>query len=309
MNFMEMYLLNRANILSGSISSGSIDGGFPETQGSSDPNTIATGTHSVPFISTLNQRQNSGSFTYSSSFNQQLATPNPGMASDSQIKQQFWFALGDASPATDSSYGSTNLQHLQGHDDNMRAGKTVLQFGKFDQLARAAQMHQYNGSDMNYSPWFSSVLFVKNTTASDISKTVTFFGSSNNNSSYGHMAAATIVPNNVSKVATTGQTTSRFVSYQSQTYGAEQSGSATFPANKTTAIVWTHNLFYWTSFSSGAHWSGNTRLRKVDQLFDGTGLVPDHKMTAVAYQGRSNNFTADQPWRVWKECGDILGDN
>jgi hypothetical protein len=86
--------------------------------------------------------------------------------------------------------------------------------------------------------------------------------------------------------------------------------SATFPANKTTAVVYSTSAVYWTNFTSGLQGGQKLAVMGLDTLFNGTnGLVPDLDMTTMAQQSRNNSYHHQQPWRLWKECGDLMGDD
>ena len=105
MNFMELYLLNRANQVNASLSTSGIDGGFPEPVASTDAGSVPNSAHTVPVISTCCYREHSESTSWSSSYSGQQTTPDTGLqyGGDSNNNQYFWFALGDASPEYDKN--------------------------------------------------------------------------------------------------------------------------------------------------------------------------------------------------------------
>lgn len=304
MNFMEQYLLNRANLVAGSLTAGTtVSGGFPEFVSDTSAGAIPNSIHSIPFITTGWARQNSTNLNWDSSYSGQLTTPDFEMPNHQGAKMVFWNALGDKTPQYngDSSYRHSKSAAT---DNNHPQYQTMLMFGRYNVAGRTMYQTQYNGTSGGYGPGICNVMFIKNTTASTITKTVKTYGSCESGS-YNGAAIATITPNNTEMKSTTGDTYVRTANSNSSSYAQEISGSVQFAANKTTALLWTNPCRYWTSFSSGAHWQGRSYLRNLSDIFDGTGLVPDHKLTAVAYQGRNNTWTTNDPWRVWKECGDI----
>ena len=304
MNFMEQYLLNRANNVAGSLSSGSsVSGGFPEFVSDTSAAAIPNSVHSIPFITTGWARQTSANLSWDSSYTGQLTTPDFKMPNENGGKMVFWNALGDKTPQYN---GDASYRHSKSAatDNNHPQYQTMLMFGRYNVAGRTMYQTQYNGTSGSYGPGICNVMFIKNTTASDITKTVKSFGS-NEYGSYNGAAIATLTPNNTEMKSTTGQSFVQGTQSTSNSYALELSCSVNFAANKTTALLWTNPCSYWTTFSSGAHWHGRSYLRNLSDIFDGTGLVPDHKLTAVAYQGRNSTWTTNDPWRVWKECGDI----
>ena len=305
MNFMELYLLNRANRVSESIGSGGgVAGGFPEVVTNTTSDNMPNKPHSIPVITTGWERQNSSSLNWDSSYTGQLTTPNYGMPNSANIKMGFWQALGDKTPEYNGNSSYRPSKSKCG-DNNRPSLQTMLIFGRYDTVGRTIYQTQYNGSSSSCCPGIANVMFIKNPTGSQITKTFKILGTNTYDNSYNTMAIATITPNNTSMQNTTGTSESRVAYSTSTTYNTNLSASIAFPAGKTIAVIWTNPMIYWTSFSSGAHWHGRSYAHNLSSVFDSAGLVPDHKLTAVAYQGRNNNWTQNEPWRVWKECGDI----
>ena len=105
MNFMEQYLLNRANQVAGSLSSGSsVSGGFPEFVSDTSAGAIPNSIHSIPFITTGWARQNSTDLNWDSSYSGQLTTPDFEMPNHQGAKMVFWNALGDKTSIGCSSF-------------------------------------------------------------------------------------------------------------------------------------------------------------------------------------------------------------
>lgn len=302
MNFMELYLLNRANRLS---VGGGVAGGFPEVVSNTTEEMMPNSPHSIPIITTGWERQNSSDIQWDSSYGGQQTTPNYQMDNSYNIQMAFWQALGDKTPQFS---GNSSYQHSKAKcGDNSRPSlQTMLLFARYDTVGRTLYKTQYNGSSNSYSPGIANVMFVKNPTASSISKTFRTTGTNSYGASYNGAAIAQIVPNNTVMSAVTGATYTRLATDNSNSWDTNLSATVTVPANTTIALIWTNPMKYWTSFSSGAHWHGRSYAYNLSNLFSG-GLVPDHKLNAVAYQGTNTSWTQSEPWRVWKECGDVFG--
>lgn len=302
MNYIELYLLNRANKVKASIGTPTAGGSpFPEMEGE----VAATSPTIIPMIFSQYDRSTSGQLSWTSNNNfSQAYTTNMDSVGDMNLS--FWFALGDASPNTTGN--SSYFQRFAGKFNNGESNKTRLLYGTRQWIGHFGNHYSYGGNT-TYSPFCSSVMFIRNPTGADITKTFKFSHTTGSQASYSATAICSIVPNNTSKTSTNSTTATRNYLHTSNSYSQTGTCSITFPANKTTAVVFVASAINWTSFSSGQHWVLGQYIQNLNEIFDSSGLVPDLKMTTVAYQGRNNSWTEQSPYMVWTECGAVYGDD
>jgi hypothetical protein len=306
MNFMDLYLLNRANKLNNTLNSGSGGDGFPTSQVSVQGSTIPNAPHTVPVLMTMNNRYGAYNTHWSSAINGE-GNYEASLNNTTSIEQCFWGSMGGGMQPNADASAIAEATGMFSEHPNQEAGGARVVYAKDDRVGRAQSWFSYNGQG-NYSPIMMGVMFVKNPTSSDIVKTIGLNYSTGSNGHVTGAGIATITPNNTSKTATTSATTSSSLTInaanQTQT---NSSASATFAAEKTTAVVFSSSGYYWGGFSSGVMGTIRCHLTGLDSLFDGS-LEPDLKMHAMALQTRNNNFNLAQPYLLWKECGDVLGD-
>ena len=308
MNFMDLYLLQRANKLKDSLSSGSSAGGSPFTIKSNNSGDFPNKPHIVPILISGQERYTQGpnGNTWSSSWGGATNNFQSRINDEPSANMAFWGAMGNMQP---ENYTNNNIGQINSIMPRQEMGGPRIMYAKGDRVGLTFG-YQIPGGNSNYTPLMNAVLFVKNTTNADVSAYVRMRGS-NQDSTYSAQGIATISPNNVAKTATTGTSYTNRYTYTSGTINADSGNiSATFPANKTTAVVYSTSAVYWTSFSNGQQGSQKLAVMGLDTLFNGTnGLVPDLDMTTMAQQSRSNSYHNQQPWRLWKECGDLMGDD
>lgn len=307
MNFMDLYLLNRANSLTSTLSSGNTGDGFPTAQVSVGASGLPNIPHTVPALITMSARNGSTTLSWSTNIRGENAY-QCNLPNTTSIQQCFWGAMGGGmQPNADASnkyeaYGSRS-EHV-----NQEAGGASVLYAKDDRVGRAQSWFGYN-TGSSYTPFMMGLMFVKNPTSSDVVKTLGLSYSAGAGASYDGAGIATITPNNTSKKATTGTTqTSCLDVGATGSSGNNGTSSVTFAAGKTTAVVFSASGYYWGGFSSGSMGVLKCHLTGLDSLFDGS-LAPDLNMHATALQTRNNNFNLAQPDLLWKECGDVLGDN
>lgn len=306
MNYLELYLLNRANKLKDNIGTPSVGGAiFPQNEAAVDTVNSEGAFVAPPQIMTMVCRQTSHNHNWTS--NPQVdSTWYSDSQNESSMNRAFWFALGDMAPQSAADSG-THV-HKAGWQGNHDVGKTWINYLKQNWVGHAAHFHKYNGST-TYTSMLISVMFIKNTTASDVTRTVNWVHTTGANTSYSAGSAILFVPNSTAKTTTTDAVPTRLALQTStNSYGYATQYSMTLPANKTVAMVNIAPANQWTTFTSGSHSQAANYIFNADTIF-GDGIVPDYEMTTIAYQGRNNSFTSQSPHLIWTECGAIYGDD
>jgi hypothetical protein len=309
MQFMDLYLLQRANKLKDSLSSGSSTGGSPFTiKSNSEDGDLPNKPHIVPILISGQERYTQGdnANTWSTSWTGAQNDFQGRINDEQSANMAFWGAMGNMQP---QNYTNNPMGQLNSIMPRQELGGPRIMYAKGDRVGLTFG-YQIPGGSSNYTPFMNAVLFVKNTTNADVSAYVRMRGS-NQTSTHSAQGLATISPNNVAKTATTGTSYTNHYTYGSGTMNQDSGNiSATFPANKTTAVVYSTSGVYWTAFTSGQQGGQKLAVMGLDTLFNGTnGLVPDLDMTTMAQQSRNNSYHHQQPWRLWKECGDLMGDD
>ena len=307
MHFMDLYLLQRANKLKDSLSSGSSSGGSPFTiKSNGKDGDLPNKPHIVPILIAGQERYTEGANgnTWSSSWSGATHTFHSYVNDEPSANMAFWGAMGNMQP---ENYTNNDLGQINSIMPRQELGGPRIMYAKGDR-AGLTFGYQVGGGNANYPPLLNAVLFVKNPTNADVSSYVSMRGSSYN-SPYATQGIATLAPDNVAKTATTGTSWTNHYSSASSQINSLANVSVTFPANKTTAVVYSTSALYWTAFSNGQQGGQKLEVMGLDILFNGTnGLVPDLDMTTMAQQSRNNSYQNQQPWRLWKECGDLMGD-
>lgn len=308
MHFMDLYLLQRANKLKDSFSSSSSSGGSPFTiKSNGKAGDLPNKPHIVPILIAGQERYTQGANgnSWTSSWSGASNTFYGHVNDEPSANMAFWGAMGNMQP---ENYTNNDLGQINSIMPRQELGGPRIMYAKGDR-AGLTFGYQIAGGDSTYTPLMNAVLFVKNPTNADVSSIVRMKGSSNG-SPYSTQGIATLVPDNVAKTATTGTSWANYYNSAAGQISADSGAlTVTFPANKTTAVVYSTSGVYWTSFSNGQHGGQKLEVSGLDTLFNGTnGLVPDLDMTTMAQQSRNNSYQNQQPWRLWKECGDLMGD-
>jgi len=306
MNFMDLYLLNRANKLTNTLNSGSGGDGFPTAQVSVSGSGLPNIPHTVPALMTMSARGGSTDLSWSSSIRGESAY-QCNLPNDTSIMQCFWGAMGGGMQPNADASNKAEATGSRSEYNNQEAGGASVLYAKDNRVGRSQNWFGYN-TGSSYTPFMMGLMFVKNPTSSDIVKTLGLNYSAGSASSYDGAGIATITPNNTSKTATTGTTQTSYLNVGATANYSQGTSSVTFEAGKTTAVVFGASGYYWGGFGSGAMGIIRCHLTGIDNIFDGS-LAPDLNMHATALQTRNNLFNLAQPYLLWKECGDVLGDN
>ena len=142
------------------------------------------------------------------------------------------------------------------------------------------------------------VIFIKNTTASDITRTVSFGGSTYWSSGYEGMGLFVATPNNTNanKSSISGLTWTNLYNNATSTANIASSASVVIPAGKTVAILLYTSAYYYTGINSYyaqfLHWY----IFSFRNGFLTTGLEVDIDRTLRAWQCRGYQYS----YELWK---------
>lgn len=158
---------------------------------------------------------------------------------------------------------------------------------------------RYSVSSYEYTYPYAlvGVLFIKNTTNSDITRTFYFGGSSYWSSGYEGLGCFVATPNstNDDPSSITGITWSNIYSYASSTSNVAGSANVTVPANKTVAVLLYSSSYYYTGsynhYTQFMHWY----IYSFRSNFLTTGLEIDVDRTLRAWQCRGLQYT----YQLW----------
>lgn len=142
------------------------------------------------------------------------------------------------------------------------------------------------------------VIFIKNTTAADITRTVSFGGSTYWSSGYEGMGLFVATPNNTNanKSSISGLTWTNLYNNATSTANIASSASVVIPAGKTIAILLYTSAYYYTGINSYyaqfLHWY----IFSFRNGFLTTGLEVDIDRTLRAWQCRGYQYS----YELWK---------
>lgn len=142
------------------------------------------------------------------------------------------------------------------------------------------------------------VIFIKNTTAADITRTVSFGGSTYWSSGYEGMGLFVATPNNTNanKSSISGLTWTNLYNNATSTANIASSASVVIPAGKTVAILLYTSAYYYTGINSYyaqfLHWY----IFSFRNGFLTTGLEVDIDRTLRAWQCRGYQYS----YELWK---------
>ena len=178
--------------------------------------------------------------------------------------------------------------------------KSKMVFGNGRFVGTAGITHGKDGA--SYSPFTTSVMFVKNPTASNINATVYNRYTNYWNAGYEGAGLQIGTPNHTDKASVSSLSWSSRWTATSNTSGTQNSASCTFPANKTCVLVHTSTDWYWTGTTYNHYWSSMNGFYNL-QVLRNAGLECDLELTQTFYQGRSGgNSTYLNNYRWWNEC-------
>lgn len=179
-------------------------------------------------------------------------------------------------------------------------------------------MQTFSGRGGNdYSPWSSNIMFVRNTTDSNITKTVYGYYTNYWNNGYEGAAFHVYTPNHTDYTSVTRQNGSWTTPWSTSSGGGNPNSwnaSVTFPANKTVALLFSCNTNYYSNFSYHSQFRCTNYFSHLYTMFDGTGqLVCDLQMSQVFHQAhipqfRSENYNNNESFfHFYNKCGEIFG--
>ena len=186
------------------------------------------------------------------------------------------------------------------------------------QTCGAMHMQTMEGrSSDNYAPMCVNILFARNTTGQDLSRTVQFHYSNRWNNGYEGAAMHVYTPNSTTYAGATGSNGNWNTVWNTTSGGGNHSGagaSVTFPANKTIAIMTVSTLSYWTASSYWTHMRNTNYFSNINSWMDGSGdIVCDLKLSQTYRQARipefNQNYTNTETFhRFYNKCGQIFGE-
>ena len=190
--------------------------------------------------------------------------------------------------AYDNEYVSFHKQ--PGIEFMQGAAGYFLHAHQFTRYANSANQYNYPSAQLG-------VIFIKNTTTEDITRTFTFGGSSYWNSGYEGGSIQLAVPDetNANKENITGLSWNVLYSYSSSTNNFSQSVNVTIPAGKTVALVLYASERYVTS-SSGYQFFQQFYIQNFRSTFMTAGLEIDYERTLKAWRRGENLTAGHQLW-------------
>tara|TARA_B100000941_G_scaffold233089_1_gene175579 strand:+ start:884 stop:1828 length:945 start_codon:yes stop_codon:yes gene_type:complete len=199
---------------------------------------------------------------------------------------------------------------------------------KRDHLGPTSMMVIEGRGTNSYTPWGTTIMFVRNKSSSDITVGVQYELTNYWNNGYEGQSFSIYRPNSTeyTSTTTTGQTTNNTSQGWDTIYTSGNTSnistitsSVTLPANKTSALMlctnthYTNNASYWTVF----RYACNFQSMKTSFL-DNTSLECDLQMSQTYHQARIKAFgdgtvtdygsAGEQFYRFYNECGAIYGD-
>ena len=221
--------------------------------------------------------------------------------------QRFWFPQGSVSG--DVSFNYHNRMDSAAHWEMggiQWADRNAVGIGEF------VPSHNFNTS---YSPIMSRMLFLKNTTDSDITWQPYGGGSSRYSSGYDGSSFNYWVPNSANYTDVTSVNGYTPWTYSSSSWNFTAGfGNITFPAGTTVAMCLVNSAYDWTSTYSIYWVYGHNYLYNLDTM--PVGLRCDLKAT-LAYQTMrdsnkytgSNQYTAADIVTFFNRIGQVYGNN
>jgi len=142
------------------------------------------------------------------------------------------------------------------------------------------------------------VIFIKNNTNADITRTISFGGSTYWSSGYESMGLFLANPNNTNanKSSISGLTWTNLYNNATSTANIASSASVTIPAGKTVAILLYTSAYYYTAINSYYTQFINWYIYNFKSAFLTTGLEVDIDRTLRAWQCRGYQYS----YELWK---------
>jgi len=237
--------------------------------------------NSLPFLFSIINRYNDywGYGAYTSQLGQWYANT-------SHIDYAMQMVTGATGYTTDycAFYRPPQLSFLQGNN------------GRFI-FSEMYAKYAVSSNEYTYPYALVGVLFIKNTTDADITRTFYFGGSSYWSSGYEGLGCFVATPNSTNEdpSSITGITWSNIYSYASSTSNVAGSANVTVPANKTVAVLLYSSSYYYTGsynhYTQFMHWY----IYSFRSNFLTTGLEIDVDRTLRAWQCRGLQYT----YQLW----------
>ncbi|APR98559.1 hypothetical protein [Wolbachia endosymbiont of Folsomia candida] len=154
-----------------------------------------------------------------------------------------------------------------------------------------------SSNEYTYPYALLGVVFVKNTTSSDITRTLNFVGSSYWNSQYEGAGVFVGTPNNANanKTQISAISWKNIYNLGSSNSGFSSSGSVIVPANKTVAILFYTSPYYYTNSSNYYAQFMQWGIYNFRSNFLTTGLAVDVERTLKAWQCQG----LEQTFQIW----------
>ena len=302
---MDLYILHEINKLKnggggGSSTTSSSTGLFPQ-----EAATQTSGSQTVVSFSGIHERYFHQSYDYNTS-HPQIGTFHHYDGGWQQCEMKWRVARGQGGYAFSGDGVNTA--------NNTKAIRT--HYNKHQHMGSMHMQTMEGRSSDNYAPMGVNLMFIRNTTDSNITKQFEFYYSNRWNNGYEGAAVHMYTPNHVDHTQVTANTSGWSTPWNTSSggsYHTDAQFNMTIPANKTVAVMGINTLHYWTASSYWTHMRHVNYFSNMNQWLDGTGqLVCDLQMSPVFKQAyipdmTSNNYGGDSFYRFYNKCGAIFG--
>lgn len=274
-----------------------LSGGSPEeilykevTDGSRKP-------YMIPTITSVNNRQNSPSNTWT---NQDSWTNfYTYLNSDSDAERAFWHTLGTFRQDT-TSYQNYDLANF-----------SSVQYAKGYTVGGDGQ-HNTHPRNTSYGPFRGRVMFIRNHHPNSAkSVNVYSFFSSYWSSGYDGAGFSVGAPNQLGTY--TGVTSinwTRLWDYTGSDNYRTNNASFTIQPQSTVAVILNNTMYYWTSGDDTYRWYDTNGFYNLDNTFSDNWIQPDLKLTYAAskFNALSQDYNSYSSHKVWNFAGELFGD-
>ena len=221
---------------------------------------------------------------------------------DANSKTQGWnMFLGDG-------YPNGTSQHMYANDGESNSMQRRLEYANGDRIGRNfADMRYEDNSTGNYGGVTWRCMPIRNTTASDVSRTFQTYLSTKDNE-YGGGGIHYYTPNATTYSSTSGGAWTSAWNGGSDTPSQNRTGSVVIPAKTTVLVFILSTHCYQTTY----RFKDSNMPYNLDTFF-GTELVTDNRMLHCLAQARIGNKdgvtnTQVYPWHTYNLCATMYGD-
>ena len=212
------------------------------------------------------------------------------------ILQAWHMATGDGYPDGTTQYdysgADTSFTHRR------------ITWGTNNRLGVMGKQQGYYFNDTNYEGITFNLLPVRNTTSTDITRTVYWGFSGCWSTGYDGSSVAQYTPNTSTYNSATGGTWTNLYTYQTSSPYANTSFSVTFPANTTTILMGKATWYYYTTYQ----FYDSNCWYNVPSVLDGASLICDLRMLqTLAYGKFGGSYYGNNAYLAYNLCGSLYG--